>query len=216
MGIPGHITEDIDCFEDVIRCQCSMCLNEKLRDRFHAAGLIRWSAESELCGRIGKADVVELDFVKPSLCRLHRDGDIVGSNFGLERVSPCEVLAISEDGAAGEVNSEIRAGRCKRIVLEGHNSSDHVYSLTVAVINKIRERLDGCEPAGTDRSSKSNVAGIDDKAVVALNVDDKGVGSATVDNVEGRVSEDARRDAVLRQVEGLDGKRSKGKVAVAS
>jgi hypothetical protein len=101
------------------------------------------------------------------------------------------VLAISKDGAAGEVNSEIRACRCKRIILEGDNPSDHVYSLTVAVINKIRERLYGRELAGTDRSSKGNVAGIDDEAVVALDVDHEGVGSATVDNVEGRVSEDA-------------------------
>ena len=178
---------------------------EEAGDGFDAVGLVGGAAEDEFGGGVGEADVVELDFVEAGLGGLGGDGDVVGPDLGLEGISPGEAFAVFEEFAVREVDGVFRFGGGERRVLEGDDASDDVDALRVRAVHEIRERVDGRDVARADFLGERDGAGVDELAVVALDVDDQGVRAAATDDVVCGVANDGRGDAVLGEIERVHG-----------
>ena len=133
------------------------------------------------------------------------DGDVVSTDLGLEGIGPGEAFAVLEELAVREVDGVFRLGGGERRVLEGDDAGDDVDALRVRAVHEVRERVDGRDVARADLLCERDGAGIDELAVVALDVDDEGVRAAATDDVEGGVANDGRGDAVLGEIERVDG-----------
>ena len=211
--VPSGVAEDVCGVEDVVRGESGVCVAEESGDRGDAAGFVGGAVERHLCGGVGEADVVVLDFVEAAFGCFDPDGDVVGADFGLGGVSPAEVLAVFEECTAGEMDGEVGAGGGEGIVFEGDDAGDHVDAHRMAGVGEVAEGGDGGELASADGFGEGDLARVDEHSVVALDVNDERIGASLTDDVERGVADGSRGYAVLGEVESFDGEGRQGQIA---
>lgn len=89
VGIPAHVSEDVDCEKHVVGHECRPRLAEKTIDGSNPILQGIRLAVDEPRG-IWDPSVVELNLVEASIRHFTCDGDVVGSDLRLVRIRPTQ------------------------------------------------------------------------------------------------------------------------------
>ena len=209
IGVPGDIAEDIGRGEHIVRLEVLPGVAQEAGDGRHPVGLGR-DFRQHHPGGIRKSHVIELDLVKAGGRGLLSHADRIILRRRLEGIDPGKPFAIVPQRPIGVLDGPLRPRLSQQRVLEDDDPADRIDPLGLQLGHESGEIADGSHLGGADLRRQRHLAGIGNEAPVALDIDDKGIESRRFHDVECRVAQSGRTDAVDGEIEPFRSQRLEG------